>query len=55
MPEIDIPGNVRQHLAQRGVPPPVIVHAAYGAEACVLGAAMLVLEEFLRTPYVGEG
>jgi predicted NBD/HSP70 family sugar kinase len=55
MPEIDIPGNVRQHLAQRGVPPPVIVYAAYGAEACVLGAAMLVLEEFLRTPFVGEG
>jgi predicted NBD/HSP70 family sugar kinase len=54
MPEIDIPGNVREQLAQRGVAHPTIVHAAYGAEACMLGAAALVLDEFLRTPPVVE-
>lgn len=50
MPEIDIPDNVRKQLAQRGVAPPTIVHAAYGAEACMLGAAALVVDEFMRTP-----
>lgn len=50
MPEIDIPGNVRKQLAQRGVAPPAIVHAAYGAEACMLGAAALVMDNFMRTP-----
>lgn len=54
MPEIDTPGNVRKQLARRGVAPPAIVHAAYGAEACMLGAAALVLEEFLRTPSISE-
>lgn len=54
MPELDTPGNVRKQLALRGVAPPAIVHAAYGAEACMLGAAALVLEEFLRTPPIVE-
>lgn len=50
MPEIDIPGNVRKQLAQRGVAPPTIVDATFGPEACVLGAASLVIDEFMRTP-----
>ncbi|HSN78608.1 MAG TPA: ROK family transcriptional regulator [Anaerolineae bacterium] len=54
MSEIDIPGNVRKQLAQRGVPPPAIVYAAYGAEACMLGAAALVVGDFMRTPPVVE-
>ena len=54
MPEIDTPGNVRKQLAGRGMAPPAIVYAAYGAEACMLGAAALVLEDFLRTPPIGD-
>lgn len=54
MPEIDTAGNVRKQLARRGVTPPAIVQAAYGAEACMLGAAALVLDQFLRTPPIGE-
>lgn len=54
MPEIDTPGNVLKQLAHRGVAPPAIVQAAYGAEACMLGSAALVLDEFLRTPPIGN-
>lgn len=53
MPEIDIPGNVRAQLAHRGVAPPTIVDAAYGPEACVLGAAAVVVDDFMRRPPVG--
>jgi predicted NBD/HSP70 family sugar kinase len=50
MPEFDIPGAVRKQLARRGVEPPAIVYAAHGPEACMLGAAALLVDEFLRTP-----
>ncbi len=54
MPEIDIPGNVRSQLAHRGVAPPAIVDATFGPEACVLGAASLVIDDFMRMPPVIE-
>ena len=50
MPEFDIPAAVRQQLAHRGVTPPAIVYAAHGPEACMLGVAMLLVDEFLRMP-----
>jgi len=43
-------GAVRQQLARRGVACPAIVHAAYGRDACTVGAAALLVDEFLRTP-----
>jgi N-acetylglucosamine repressor len=50
MPEIDIPEGVRKHLSTRGVTPPAIRYAAYGPDACTLGAATLLVDEFLRNP-----
>ena len=50
MPEIDFPAGVRQQLARRGVEPPAIVYAAHGPDACMLGAAALLVDEFLRMP-----
>jgi N-acetylglucosamine repressor len=50
MPELDVPEVVRQQLARRGVRPPTIVRSTLGPEACVLGAAALLVDEFLRTP-----
>lgn len=50
IPEIDIPSNVRRQLAYRGVAAPTIVNATYESDACVLGAAALVIDEFIRTP-----
>lgn len=55
MPEFDVPETVRQHLAQRGLRPPTIAYAAHGPEACMLGAAALLVDEFLRTPPTLEG
>jgi len=55
MPEFDIPAAVRRELARRGAHPPAIVHATLGPEAFVLGAAALLVDEFLRTPPAVEG
>lgn len=54
MQEFDIPGAVRQQLMRRGVAPPAIVYAEHGPEACMFGAAALLLDEFLRTPPTAE-
>jgi len=54
MPELDVPEVVRQQLARRGVNPPAIVRSTLGPEACILGAAALLVDEFLRTPPVIE-
>jgi len=50
MPELDVPEVVRQQLARRGVRPPAIVRSALGPEVHLLGAAALLVDEFLRTP-----
>lgn len=50
MPEFDVPAAVRQQLAHRGVTPPAVVYAAHDADACMLGAAALLVDELLRTP-----
>ncbi len=50
MPEFDVPAAVRQQLAHRGMTPPAVVYAAHDADACILGAAALLVDEFLRTP-----
>jgi len=50
MPEFDVPAAVREQLARRGVTPPQIVHAALDPDVVMLGAAALVVDEFLRTP-----
>jgi predicted NBD/HSP70 family sugar kinase len=50
MPEFDIPRAVREQLARRGMPPPKFVHAALDPETVMLGAAALLVDEFLRTP-----
>lgn len=46
----DIRGAVRERLAGRGVTPPAVTYAAHGPEACMLGAAALLVADFLRTP-----
>lgn len=51
---IDVPGAVHQMLARRRVAPPAIVYAAHGPEACTLGAAALLVDEFLRMPPLVE-
>jgi predicted NBD/HSP70 family sugar kinase len=50
MSEFNIPGAVRQQLVRRGVTPPQFVHAALDPEVVMLGAAALLVGEFLRTP-----
>lgn len=50
MPEFNIAAAVREQLARRGVTPPQIVHAALDPDVVRLGAAALVVDEFLRTP-----
>lgn len=47
---LDVPGIIRQQLARRGVAPPAIVYAAHGSQACMLGAAAQLVDEFLRAP-----
>lgn len=47
---LDTPGAVLQMLARRGVAPPAIARAVHGPEACLVGAAALLVDEFLRTP-----
>jgi predicted NBD/HSP70 family sugar kinase len=50
MTEFNVPGAVREQLARRGVAPPQIVHAALDPETVMLGAAALLVDDFLRTP-----
>jgi predicted NBD/HSP70 family sugar kinase len=50
MPEFDIAGAVREQLARRGVTPPQFVHAALDPEVAMLGAAALLVDDFLRMP-----
>lgn len=47
---LDTPGAVREHLSHRGVACPHFAQAAHGPDACMLGAAALVLDEFFRKP-----
>jgi N-acetylglucosamine repressor len=54
IPELDVPAAVLQHLARRGVPPPTIVYATHLGDACTLGAAALMVEDFLRKPPTNE-
>lgn len=55
MPEFDVPTAVRQQLAPRGVDLPAVVYAAHDTDACMLGAAALLMDEFLRTPPILGG
>lgn len=50
MPEFDIPAIVCGQLVRRGVTPPQFVHAALDPETVLLGAAALLVDEFLRNP-----
>lgn len=50
MPEFNVADAVREQLVRRGVTPPRIVHAALDPETVMLGAAALLVDEFLRTP-----
>jgi glucokinase len=54
MPELDLPAAVLRLLQRRGVRPPRIVYATHLQEACMLGAAALVVDGFLRKPPTGE-
>ena len=54
MTEFDLAGAVREQLARRGMTPPEVVYAAHGPEASMLGAAALLVDEFLRTPATTE-
>jgi predicted NBD/HSP70 family sugar kinase len=47
---LGVPEAVRQALSRRGADPPAIVYAAHGSGACMLGAAALLVDEYLRTP-----
>lgn len=51
---LNVADIVRGQLARRDVPAPAIVDAAYGAEGCMLGAAALQVDEFLRAPLLGQ-
>lgn len=52
---LDVPAAVRQLLARRGVPAPDIVDAAHGSDACMIGAAALLVDMLLRTPPAVQG
>jgi predicted NBD/HSP70 family sugar kinase len=54
MPEFNVPDAVREQLARRGVTPPRIIHSALDPETVILGAAALLVDEFLRTPLAVE-
>jgi predicted NBD/HSP70 family sugar kinase len=55
IPELDVPAAVRRYLARRGVAPPAIVHATHIRDACTLGAAALIVDDFLRKPLIEDG
>ncbi|MBN1658290.1 MAG: ROK family protein [Anaerolineae bacterium] len=48
--ELDVPAAVGEYLARRGVAPPAIVYATHMRDACTLGAAALIVDDFLRKP-----
>lgn len=50
MPELSVKEAVCQQLARRGVTPPQFAHAVLEPEVVMLGAASLLVDEFLRTP-----
>ncbi len=50
--EYSIPGAVVAQLERRGMTPPKIIHAALDPEVVMLGAAALLIDEFLRMPVV---
>jgi predicted NBD/HSP70 family sugar kinase len=50
MPEFDVAGAVREKLARRGMNPPQFTHAVLEPKVVMLGAASLLVDEFLRTP-----
>ncbi|MCU0484888.1 MAG: ROK family transcriptional regulator [Anaerolineales bacterium] len=52
MPEFNVSNAVRDQLARRGVKPPQFTHAALEPKVVMLGAASLLVDEFLRTPPV---
>ncbi|MBN2146899.1 MAG: ROK family transcriptional regulator [Anaerolineales bacterium] len=52
MPELDVTKSVREQLLRRGITPPKIIHAALDPEVVMLGAAALLVDDFLRTPVV---
>ncbi len=54
MPELNISAAVCQRLERLSVKPPRFVHAALDPEVVMLGAAALLVDEFLRTPPIGE-
>jgi len=54
MPEFDVPRNVREQLVRQGVTPPRFVHAALDPQTVMLGAAALLVDEFLRSPQDAE-
>lgn len=54
VPVLDVPALVLQRLAQRGVAPPTIVRAAHERDASALGAAALIVDDFLREPGTNE-
>lgn len=54
LPGIDALVLVPQYLAERGVPCPTITYATHLHSAASLGAAALVVDDFLRYPPVNE-
>lgn len=54
LPDLDTATGARRLLSERGLTPPPIRTAAYGADAFALGAATLLLDEFLRNPPIHE-
>ncbi|MGC9334778.1 MAG: ROK family protein [Anaerolineae bacterium] len=54
VPVLDVPAAVLRHLAERGVAPPTIVRATYERDASALGAAALVVDDFLWQPLANE-
>lgn len=54
MPEFDVSKAVCEQLASRGVTPPKFAHASLEPDVVMLGAASLLVDEFLRMPPVIE-
>ncbi len=52
MPELGVVRFVQGQLLRRGITPPKIIHAALDPEVAMLGAAALLVDEFLRMPVV---
>lgn len=54
IPELDVPAAVLRYLSQREIVPPRIVYATHLKDACTLGAAALIVDDFLRKPPTEE-